>query len=166
MTHRGGHWDDKEPNYPRGYAFIQDQTPAAWPVYTAAVSWDGAPKLDLVWESGSNTCGHCVPFTAVPMGAAGCSGDIGLTYNMALFTGTPHIARASTKVDSGCAGQTYNFRRELVCHEMGHAIGLGHRPAGAGSCMRDGNAFSTMGGQVVGADPDFTLLNQQYGHGS
>lgn len=156
-----GHWPDKEPNYPRGYAFIEDQTPAAWPVYTAAVAWDQAPKLDLVWESGSNTCGHCVPFTASAMGAAGCTGTVGETYNRSL-SGV-HITSASVRVDSGCTTATYNARLEIACHEMGHAIGLMDRDPGASSCMRTGTGA---GGQTAGSAPDFTLLAQQYGHDS
>ena len=70
-----GHWDDNEPGFPRGYAYIHDMTPAAWPVFTAAIDWDQAPKLDLVYRSGGSSCtsSHCVPFRAVALGGAGCS---------------------------------------------------------------------------------------------
>ena len=159
MASTWGHWNDKEPTYPRGYVFIQDQTPAAWPVYTAAIDWDQAPKLDLVWRSGANGCGHCVPFTAPALGGAGCQG--GFTDNLGL--NGVHITSAHSKVDSGCAGFTYNNRLELVCHEMGHAIGLNDRGAAAASCMR---TETPLGNQIDGSAADFTNLNTAYGHDS
>jgi hypothetical protein len=157
-----GHWNDNEPSYHRGYAFIQDQTPAAYPVYTAAIDWDSAPKLDLVWRSGANGCGHCVPFVATAVGGAGCTGTVGETYNLA--TNGVHITNADVRVDSACSGQAYGARLELVCHEMGHAIGILDRAASAASCMRG----TGLGGQPDGSAADFTELNSDgmYGHDS
>lgn len=163
MADTWGHWNDNEPSYPRGYAFIQDQTPAAWPVYTAAIAWDSAPKLDLVWRSGPGSCGHCVPFTAGPVGATGCAGVLGQTYNRTL--NGVHITSASAMVDSACAGISANGRREIVCHEMGHTIGLLDRGASASSCMRTGYS-GLPGAQPDGSSLDFTQLNTEYGHDS
>lgn len=158
------HWDDNEPNFPRGYAYVHDQTPAAWPVYTAAIAWDQGPKLDLVYRSGGTNCAgsRCVPFKATPIGYAGCPaydvfGQTGHNDN-----GT-HISSAASFVDSGCAGRPYNNRLELVCHEMGHSIGLNDRGAGAASCMRAG---VDLGNQIDGSDADRKDLNIAYGHDS
>src|SRR5205085_4953075 len=74
-----GHWNDLETEFPRGYAYIQDLTPAAWPVYTAAIDWDRASKLDLVYRSGANGCVHCIPFDDVPIDEPGCSARSGVT---------------------------------------------------------------------------------------
>ncbi len=157
-----GHWDDNEPGFPRGYAYIHDMTPAAWPVFTAAIDWDQAPKLDLVYRSGGSSCtsSHCVPFRAVALGGAGCSASPGVT-NLTL-SGV-HITSANSRVDSGCAGRPYNNRLELVCHEMGHAIGLDDRGAGAASCMRTN---VPLGNQTDGDGTDFADLSAAYGHDS
>lgn len=153
------HWDDNEPGYPRGHAFIQDETGSAWPVYTAAIDWDQASKLDLVYRSGAGTCGHCVPFRAIALGDAGCSASPGST----LVSYGTHISSATSRVDSGCAGRTYNNRLELVCHEMGHAIGLTDRGATAASCMRTN---TPLGNEIDGSSADFTDLDHAYSHDS
>lgn len=155
-----GHWDDNEPGYPRGYAFIKDTSAAAWPVYTAAISWDQAAKLDLIYQTGAGGCGHCVPFESVAMGGAGCSPVAGET---SFGLSGVHLVNVSSRVDSGCAGLSYNNRLELVCHEMGHAIGLNDRGAGAASCMRTG---VPLGNEVDGSDADFADLFNAYSHDS
>ncbi len=41
------------------------------------------------------------------------------------------------RVESGCTSTlNYAQRRETVCHEMGHSLGLEHRPESVNSCMR------------------------------
>lgn len=157
-----GHWDDNEPGFPRGYAYIHDKTPSVWPVYSAAIDWDKAPKLDLVYRSGGSNCtsSHCVPFSAVALGGSGCSATAGTTsYSLSGV----HITSANSKVDSGCASKSANNRRELVCHEMGHSIGLLDRGSSSSSCMRTGVA---LGNAIVGSSADFTDLNAAYGHDS
>jgi hypothetical protein len=164
LASTSGHWSDNEPNFPRGYAYTHDQTPAAWPVYTAAISWDQAPKLDLVYRAASTACAgsRCVPFIATPIGAAGCpaSDTTGLTGRN--FNGV-HITSAISYVDSACASRTYNNRLELVCREMGHAIGLDDRGAGAVSCMRSN---VDLGNQIDGSAADFNDLDVAYSHDS
>lgn len=152
------HWDDNEPQYPRGYAFIQDMTPAEFPVYTAAIKWDQAVRLDLVYRSGGGSCGHCVPFAANLVGGAGCSGNVGVT---SAGTVGVHLANVSSRVDSACASRTYNNRLELVCHEMGHAIGLNDRSAGSTSCMR---TEVPLGNATDPSENDYTDLSNAYGH--
>lgn len=155
------HWGDNEPGFPRGYAYVQDLTGSAWPVYTAAISWDQAPKLDLVYRTGANGCAHCFDFDAIAMGGAGCSPVAGETWPGQ--TGGHINNNTWSHVDSGCASATYNARLELVCHEMGHAIGLLDRVASAASCMRTNTG---LGGQVDGSAADFTDLNTAYSHDS
>jgi hypothetical protein len=155
------HWSDNEPNFPRGYAYIQDQTPSQWPVLTAAVNWDQAPKLDLVYLSGSCGAGNrCIPIIANGIGPNGCAGTVGIT---SPTTSGVHLTSASSRVDEDCSGLGAAARRELVCHEMGHAIGLTDRGAGAASCMRTATG---LGGQVAGSPADFTDLNTAYSHDS
>lgn len=154
------HWGDNEPGFPRGYAYIQDQTPANWPVYTAAINWDQASKLDLVYQAGTGSCpSHCVPFVANAVGQAGCAGLLGVTTANA---GT-HIQSASVRVDSACAGQSYNGRLQIVCHEMGHAVGLNDRQASP-SCMSTN--ISTLGDKPHPVEADWNDLWAAYGHDS
>ena len=47
---------------------------------------------------------------------------------------TGHAVTATIRIDTkGCC--TVRVMKALICHELGHVLGLWHRPYGAGSCM-------------------------------
>lgn len=44
-------------------------------------------------------------------------------------------------LDDGTLGWSASRKQWLVCHEMGHSMGLAHRPSGDNSCMVDGSGI-------------------------
>jgi len=156
------HWGDNEPNYPRGYVYWLDQTGAAFPVYSSAIEWDKAGKLDAVYTTSSGSCpaSHCASVLNAPL-EAGCSPPYGLTDIP--WSGPGHFTTGvRIRIDTQCSSRNAADRRELVCHEMGHSIGIDDRAASSTSCMRTGN----MVGRQLPIDDDYDTLRISYSHDS
>lgn len=144
------------------YVYWSDKTSASWPVYTEAVAWDQASGIDALYVSGSNSCtsGHCVVVNEAALSGNCTAGVVGQTtvahYSSGHFTPgmTVHVANA-------CTSQPYNGRRALLCHEMGHSIGLNDVASTSSSCMRT-NAASL--GSVIQNSHDYAQLGVIYGH--
>jgi len=154
------HWGDNEPNFPRGYMYWHDKTGAAWPVYASAVEWDKETRLDAVYVSGANSCTsfRCVPVTETDFNNTGCAAPWG--YANWTYNSSGHFTSAQMQVDRQCDSRTAADRRELVCHEMGHTIGLDERSSTADTCMRTGNMI----GKQYPDPHDFEVLHYSYGH--
>jgi hypothetical protein len=78
-------------------------------------------------------------------------------------TATAHVGNnitSSTVILDKSFGRTNSaaHRRNVVCHELGHSLGLGHR-AGTSSCMT-----SYVTNQRYPAAADITLLKTMYGY--
>lgn len=78
----GRHWADG--SLSREFVTIVDNTGSAWPVYAAAIEWDKAPKLDVVYQYGScgGSPGNCIgvkvlPASEYPYGDGSCAGSGG-----------------------------------------------------------------------------------------
>lgn len=159
-THAMGyHWRDRDPAHPRGYVYWVDNTGAEWPVYSSAVTWDQAPGLDALYTTSGASCpSHCVPVNEHDLDA-GCTGRLGVFSPD--VTASNHLTSDSwIRIDRQCDSRNYADRRELVCHEMGHSIGLDDRPETAPSCMRQGD----MVGEQYPADHDWEALGNIYDH--
>lgn len=152
------HWADNAPNYPRGYVYWKDETGSEWPVYTSAVKWDQASRLDAVYTTGSCTSSHCVTVREANLGT-GCSAPYGETDVPAGSRGH-FTTNVEVRVDRQCDGRAASHRRELVCHELGHSIGLDDRASSVSSCMRTGN----MNGSSAPTQHDYDTLHNSYGH--
>lgn len=131
------HWADKEPTHPRGYVYWADRTGAEWPVYSAAVEWDRASKLDAVYISGSQTCPstpHCVSVVETSINDA-CSPKAGQT-DWSYYTASGHLeTKTLVRVNSHCSNASYGMRRTITCHELGHSIGMNEQTSDTSSCM-------------------------------
>jgi hypothetical protein len=152
------HWADNDPGFPRGYVYSQDQTGAEWPVFSSAIKWDEESRLDAVYTSGSCTSSHCVTVHEAAL-AAGCSAPFGVTAIPAGAAGH-FTTNVDVTIDAQCDSRNAADRRELVCHELGHSIGLGDRAASNVTCMRTGNMI----GRTLPDAHDFEALHNSYNH--
>jgi hypothetical protein len=155
------HWADNDPGFPRGYVYWHDETGVEWPVFASAIEWDKATRLDAVWVSGSNSCSssHCVTVREVNFNNVGCSAPYGET-DIPSFGSGHFTSNVEVRIDRQCDSRNAADRRELVCHELGHSIGLGERMFGADTCMRTGNMI----GETLPDEHDFVALSTSYDH--
>lgn len=119
----------------RGNPLVQfsDHTPAPWPVSWAAGVWDTSPAVDVRY--GFNRCSteagaHCV--------------DVRTEWNAANWVGMTYWrldaqrafvdAYVWVRFNERYAGIPTGQRQAAACHELGHALGVGHNTA-TDSCM-------------------------------
>lgn len=157
------HWSDE--GGATAFVWLIDHTGESWPVLQAASVWNRTPKITItyVYEPGNQCPKHCVNVRAVDLGT--CSGD------SILYGRTPPeytqqsghlLGGTEVKFNNRCAnGLNDDGRRELVCHELGHAVGwIGHR---AGGCMRVGKIDNPF--QRQPSEHDFDMFSQKlYDH--
>jgi hypothetical protein len=90
----------------------------------------------------------CEEFLPGPWTTSGIDNVMGTTGCRALVSGSQrcdqHIVRISTLTLDNPYFTTVAFDRNITCHEVGHAIGLGHRPEDA--CMGARSAFTSYSG--------------------
>ncbi len=90
---------------------------------------------------------------------AGCSPPFGLTAIPSGASG--HFTTdVNIRIDRQCDSRNADDRRELVCHEMGHSIGLDDRALSAVTCMRTGNMI----GRRLPDAHDYEVLHNSYNH--
>lgn len=153
------HWSDNDPSFPRGYVYWFDNTGAEWPVYSSAIKWDEEPLLDGVYVTGSCSSSHCVTISEVDFDNTGCAPPYGRVSGPTTTAG--HFTTDTwMRVDRQCDNRNAADRRELVCHEMGHTIGLYERPETANTCMRVGNMI----GETLPDDHDFGVVHTSHNH--
>lgn len=157
------HWADNDPNYPRGYVYWVDKTGAEWPVYRSAVEWDEAAKLDAMYVSSEAACpntGHCVTVKEESLGTSSCGPQLGKT-SMVAYDSTGHLTTATeVAIDTSCSGSADDKRRTIVCHELGHSIGMDDQTVGASTCMRSPYA----GPWTTPSSHDYDAIASHYGH--
>jgi hypothetical protein len=157
------HWSDSDPSYPRGYVYWVDNTGAEWPVYSSAVEWDKAGRLDAVYTSSEAACpntGHCVSVIETPLGVAGCTGLLGQT-DQVFYTTSGHLhTNTLVRVDSQCSGAASGKRRTITCHEMGHSIGVDEQLVHTDTCM----ASPYQGVKQLPSQHDYDAISNQYNH--
>lgn len=132
------HWDRMTPT-PTAVAqvYFADHTGAAWPVGSqVAGAWAQTPNYLRVHYKTGGTCNnatlHCIPVVEIN----NPNMDPGWT-TWDLNAATHHIVHDSMRVRLNNA-YTYTaaFRREVVCHELGHAIGPMDHGVEDASCMK------------------------------
>lgn len=162
----GRHWGDG--SLSREYVTIVDYTPSGWPVYAAAIKWDEAPRLDVVYQYGtcSGSYGHCIGVRLISQSDYGytCLESGGFAYVPAQ-SGSSHISdSAYIRFNSACGSSSFTNRdrRALACEEEGHIIGLGHDRAYTDvTCMGSGRIDQL---DETPREHDFTELHEMYGH--
>lgn len=162
----GRHWGDG--SLSREYVTIVDYTPSQWPVYAAAIKWDEAPRLDVVYQYGtcSGSYGHCIGVRIISQSDYGytCLESGGFAY-VPPQSGSSHISdSAYIRLNSACGGSNFTNRdrRALACEEEGHIIGLDHDYAYKDvTCMGSGRIDQL---DETPREHDFNELHQMYEH--
>ena len=112
--------------------YFRDHTPAAWPVRASVTEWNRAVGVDSYWTTGPcPTSGrHCVHVWSGNYGTTGWTGNTSYRLDSSRFfiDGSVWV-----ELNDYYAASTVD-RRNTACHELGHALGVGHNLADA-SCM-------------------------------
>jgi hypothetical protein len=150
-----------------------DHTGSQWPVTSSTYEWNTAHGVDsnYVWASCPGySQQYCVNVTDRN---AGCSGWQGLT-NVSWNSTSYYMTGASVQLNDyngTCTvnGTTYDYNknangyRQDACHEMGHALGMGHNSS-TNSCIY-GTIINSAGALVPDSN-DFTLIAELYNDGN
>jgi hypothetical protein len=136
---------------------FRDYSSSAWPVGTVVSKWNQASNIAASWSTSScpATPKHCVKVYSANYGSdADWTGSTswlwdGNTSTRYLVDGSVTIKLNDYWVSD--AGD----RREVVCHEVGHAIGLGHNQTKS-SCLW--YAFQNGASQYPHAD-DYKIID-------
>lgn len=137
----GGHWN--RVNTTLAQAYFIDHTPSAWPVNASTVEWNRNGRIGVYWRSAGSGCpGSNVGCVNVHQISEPGAGYLGVTYSPRDANG--HFTSGVT-VKLNAATTQSGWHRWVTCHELGHALGLAHRPAGghpesSSSCMNRSTA--------------------------
>jgi predicted Zn-dependent protease len=140
-----GHW--RAAVTPFNVRFIDSAT-KSWSgvMQSAADEWSKSGVLNAVIEPGA--ADRAVRICNYGYGNTGWVG-----YTVAVVK-NKHFVRVAIKLNSTYLGRR---NRKVMCHEMGHGLGLGHRST-TSSCMKQGSASKTPDRH------DYRMLERIYGH--
>lgn len=151
------HWTNN------GYADPQvrfnDHTSAAWPVSKAVYSWNQTPGIDSSYLY--NSCpfkagARCIDVFSDDYGDSGWNG---LTSFRLATDRSGRFIESATRVQlNDHYAPNSAQRRRTACHELGHALGLGHTQSLA-SCMHAPSGRSSID---TGGTDDFAYLANVY----
>lgn len=148
---------------------VIDNLPTHWTQYLrdAVSEWSRSPVLDLTIRKGSfmQTCPATNGFITICALNAGPTNWLGLTQSMMDEKG--HAVHSVITLNEFYFFQpqynTIPARAHVVCHELGHALGLNHRTengASVGSCMDTSISPASTKPDAV----DFKILLDGYSH--
>jgi hypothetical protein len=162
----GQHWGDG--SLSREYVTIVDYTPAGWPVFAAAINWDSAPRIDIVYRSGScGSPGHCIGVRLISDYPYTCAQSGGFAV-VRPQSGSTHINPDTSYIrfNDRCGNNnwTNRDRQALACEEEGHMIGLDHAAANLNNvtCMASGTISQL---HHTPRQHDFDVISNIYAHG-
>ncbi|QWF22928.1 hypothetical protein KM427_04095 [Nocardioides sp. LMS-CY] len=155
------HWDRNTPTATAvAQVYFVDHTGPNWPVASMiAGPWDNRPAYYRPYYLLPGNCTpsalHCVPVTTINNPGVGRGVT---TYNV--NWATLHIVHGSMTVELNNAySYTTALRREVTCHELGHATGVLWEGSQDGSCMKGGAPY------VDTATPhDYNVIEAVYNH--
>lgn len=140
------HWKKRDAG--RISVFLVDQTQGRFPVRDAVHRWNGTGAIHVVMTDQCPASRGCIVVQPRAMRY------LGLT---TLHNDGEHITRAVASL-STTRSMSPAKRASITCHELGHALGLGHRQV-TSSCLFNGNQFP---GRPDRHDLD--QLRTQYAH--
>ena len=140
----------------------------SWPGYLslASADWSASSALDtaIVAGAGRKKCGAVAGRVEVCNGRYGFNGWLGLT---SVWASGDHISQATVKVnDSYFNSATYgtaDWRRSVLCHEVGHTLGLDHPSEDPAVDLDTCMDYSSSPNTVPNAH-DFAELEAIYAH--
>jgi len=119
----------------RPLVHFNDHSSWRWRVATGAAKWHRSPKIDV--QSAWNSCPwqttgiHCVDVQSYDFGNTSSGGFTGWRLDgLRYFIEGSVYVRFNDRISAGT-----NVYDMIVCHEFGHAIGMGHSTDFYRSCM-------------------------------
>jgi hypothetical protein len=161
------HWANGVYSNPQVY--FTDHTGSQWPVDLATYKWNQANGVDsiYVWAACPAYSGtHCVHVVDVAAGNSCWTGLTSLKWNSAYNITSASIQLNTYQGTGECSGKSVSYRkdangyRQIVCHEMGHALGMGHNTATSGSCLF--KSLTNSSSMLIPNGDDFTLIASLY----
>jgi hypothetical protein len=149
-----------------------DHTGSQWPVTSSTYEWNIAHGVDSLYVSGScpgYSQQYCVNVTDRNAGCSGWEGLTNVSWNSSYYMTGASVQLNDYNGTCTVNGTTYNYSknangyRQDACHEMGHALGMGHNSS-TNSCI-----YATIinsGGALDPDSDDFTLIAQLYNDGN
>ncbi len=164
------HWANNGYAHPQVY-FV-DHTGSQWPTNVSTYVWNRAHGIDstYVWGRCPGYRGtHCVNLVDHNYGNSCWQGLTTVSWDSKY-----NIQRASVSFNDYngtgvCRGVRVNYAknangyRQDACHEMGHALGMGHNRASSGSCLF--GTITNSGAVLAPSNQDFTLIARLYSTG-
>ncbi|MFB6720505.1 hypothetical protein ACFCV3_10110 [Kribbella sp. NPDC056345] len=133
--------------------YFLDHTPAGFPVTAAVADWYQSPGIDAYYRWHTAGCPgggrHCVHVRTYSPGP----NEFGVTY------WSPNAPNGPVDVYLANHMAGTNQARKSTCHELGHALGLGHNSS-TNSCMVQGRIGA--GWSLRPSSQDFEVLNRVY----
>lgn len=169
LTHQV-RWTDGCCAHPQ--VWFVDHTGANWPVDQSAYTWNQAVGVDSIYVWGScpgYANQHCVNVTDRNAGCSGWQGLTTLAWNTSYYITSASVQLNDYNGNCTVNGVTYvyaknaNGYRQDACHEMGHALGMGHNSS-TDSCIY-GTIINSAGALKPDGN-DFTLIAKLYADGS
>lgn len=158
----GSAWHWSHSGLVRPTIVFVDYTGSAWPVGSAAATWNQAHGVDSLWRSSCPGGGyHCVnvsEYTNSTSPDPGCVGAYGCTFRYPANSGPHWVSAFIILNDSTVFGSSQH--RKSTCHELGHALSLEHQYTN-GSCMTQGASPPI---SLYPDQHDFDTLQAIYAH--
>lgn len=145
--------------------YVEDHTGNSWPVAASVRDWDAGTDVSVRYGKCRANAG-CVRVYEVSAPVSRPGSWAGLTdYNYARWYSSrtgPFMNGGYVRVSVNrnvIGSTTARMRRQVTCHEIGHALGIGYHSPVYGSCMYAPNSARA---SVLPASADRAALNRVY----